>query len=376
MIAKFFDAPIQTHGVWNTLAGCHSFDTNRIVDYTYTKRWSRVGEFEMTLPFNSELLLMLAVNGFICFDDGGAKDWLWIQDIDYSDGASIRLAGKDCKGLLDTRIALPDSALVQGYDAVEGTTAHCLRHYLNNNCIGQTGNDAVRNLPLAWVGGSSGSANDSYMARFEYLSTIFTELCDGAGIGYDIRGDLSSTAGTVPFTVHTFSGSNRTIGQNARPRVIFSLYRRNVTTLSFSHGVSDLYNAVYATGSDNVTLVTNRDVSAAEGVARRECNVTVSVPTSDSWYSKYAIDQVRDNTETHSYTFETAASGYGSDYYLGDFVTVLDDYTGSYYNDRITEITKRYSANENKITIKLGTSKQKPLNKLINSFISGTARKK
>lgn len=379
MNAKFFDAPVQSGGTFGTLAGCRRFDTNRITDYSYTKYWSKPGTFEMKLPFNRELLEMISVNGFICFDDSVVRDWLWIQEIDYSGCENITISGKDCKGLLDTRIALPAAAQTagaEGYDVVEGTTTHCLRHYLNGNCIGQTGNSAVRNLPLAWVGGFAGMQNDSYMARFEYLSTIFTELCDGAGIGYDIRGDLSSTAGTVPFKVYTFSGADRTVNQNRLPRVIFSLRHRNVRTLSFHHGVNDLYNAVYATGSEGVTLVTNRGNQASDGIARRECIVTVSVPTTDTWYSKYALDQVSENTETHNYTLDADASSYGGGYILGDSVSVLDDYAGNIFNAKITEVTKHYSAGEKKITLALGTQKQKPLDRIVNSFLNGTARKK
>lgn len=375
MIAKFFDMPMQSGGSFASLSDCHVFDTNRIVDYGYTKRWTKVGEFELVLPFDMVMLGELSLNGFVCFDDGVDLDWLWVQELSY-DGQTITLSGKDCKGLLDSRIALygaTQTAGAEGYDVVEGTTAQCMKHYLDNNCIGLTGNDAVRNLPLSWVGGASGQTNDSYMARFEYLSTIFNELCDEAGIGYDIRGDLG---GSVPFGVHTLAGTDRSVEQSANPRVIFSLRHRNVITQRFEHGVGNLYNAVYATGTDGVTLVTNRDSAAASGVARRECNVSVSVATTDAWYGKYALDQVSDNVETHSYDLDVETSGYGTDYVLGDIVSVLDDYTGNYYPARITEVTKHYSAGEKRINIVLGVQKQKPLDRLINSFLSGTARKR
>lgn len=378
MIAKLFDTPVLENGAFQTLASKHKGDTNRLAEYTYTKRWTKPGDFELTLPFDTEVLSMLTLNGFICFDDGTENDWLWIQNLTY-DGKSITLSGKDCKGLLETRIALygaTQTAGAEGYDVVEGTTAQCMKHYLDHNCTGLTGADAIRNLPVEWVGGADGLGGDSYMARFEYLSTIFTEKCDGAGIGYDIRGDLNSASGTVPFKVYTLNGTARNISQSVNPRVIFSLRHRNVITQSFEHGVSDLYNAIYATGTDEVTLVTNRGNTAASGIARRECNVSVSVATTDDWYSKYALDQVSDNIENHGYNIEVDGTGYGTDYTLGDKVTVLDDYTGNYYNAVITEVTKHYSASEKKLTLTLGEPKQKPLNRIVNSFLSGTARKR
>ena len=80
--------------------------------------------------------------------------------------------------------------------------------------------------------------------------------------------------------------------------------------------------------------------------------------------------------ESHSFTIEPTVSGYGTDYTLGDYVTILDDYTGNLYKRQITEVTKSYSQGQKSIALTFGTPKQKPLQKLVNSFISGTARRR
>ena len=78
--------------------------TDRIVNYEYTKRWTKTGDFKLVFPFRMELLRAVKLNGFIYFDG----DRLWIQDIFY-DCQVIKVSGKDCKGLLETRIILPNN---------------------------------------------------------------------------------------------------------------------------------------------------------------------------------------------------------------------------------------------------------------------------
>lgn len=370
MLAKFFDMPVQTNGSFTPISDCHLLDTNRIVSYSYTKRFTKSGEFALTLPFLPELLNALKLNGIITIDG----DWLWIQDIVY-DGQTISVTGKDCKGFLESRISLysdPQHTGTDGYDVATGTTAQCIKHYLDNNCIGLTGSDAARNLPFSWVGGADGTTSDSYMARLEYVSDIVTKLCEDAEIDYDIT--YSTTAGGLVFV--TTAGTDRTQNQSAVPRVIFSLRHRNIVSQSSEHGVTDLLNAVYCTDPDGYTGLANRG-QEAEGLARRECNVGVSVAISDTLFEKYGLQEVADNVETHSFTVSPAfTDAYGTDYALGDLVTLLDDYTGDFYNVRITEATKEYSAGEKKLTLTFGKSRLKAFQKLVNGFITNTARRR
>lgn len=377
MFLRFFDALTLTlsGGNWNTFSDAHLFDTDTMIEYSYTKRWSKVGEFSLSLPFRNETLSSIRVNGFIQAKDDmtNETDWLWIQNVTY-DGKKITVSGKDAKGLLDTRIAVYGDTQhkgTEGYDVASGNTKVCIRHYLNSHAISPS--DAARKLPIRHIVGTVGLSEDSYMARFEYLSDIVSELCDGAEIGYDLQVQNLYTQG---FVVVLSEGDRRDFGQSDNPRVIFSLRHRNITSQNFSHGVSDLFNAIYATDSEGYTGEVSRGSTPSSGLSRRECNITVSsVGFADDWFDKYALEQVKDNVETHHYTIDVGvSSGYGTDYSLGDTVTILDDYTDNRFNARITEVTKTYSTGSRKITLVLGQQKQKPLEKIVNDFMSGTAR--
>lgn len=358
MFAKFFKAP--------SLAGCFSNDftlaTDKIISYEYTKRWSKSGDFSLVMPFGKEILKALFLNGIIYFDG----DWLWIQNISY-DGQQISVTGKDSKAFLESRIILPDDTGFEGYSSVEGTTAECIKNYLDKNCISPA--DQNRKLSIIFKGGANGLSNDHYMARFEYLSDVVTNLCDNADIGFDIRGRLASKG----FEFITLGGTDRSFAQSQNSRVILSAKWRNIMSQKFEHGVDNLLNAVYGTDSQNYSRLIP---TSANGFFRRECNISVSVSTTDSWFEKYALNEVKDNTETHSFEIAVPFGNYGTDYTLGDIVSVKDDFTGDLYNRKITEVTKNYSNGQRSISLVLGQQRQKPFQKLVNNLINKTQRKK
>lgn len=363
MFAKFFQPPTLT----STFDNDFLFAANKIVSYEYTKRWSNIGDFSMTLPFSKDFLKSLKVNGTIYFDG----DWLWIQNIAY-DGQKITLTGKDCKGLLSLRMAIPgDTQAVgaDGYDIAKGSTQTCIKHYINNHCIEPV--DTARKLPIIWKDGETGLTNESYMARYEYISDIINILCDNAGIGYDVQGNIKGSG----FTFQTLKGTDRSMNQDENPRIILSAKWGNIVSQSFEHGVDNFYNTIYGTDSQEYSRLVYRD-GTVSGISRRECNVNVSVSISDDWFEKYTLNEVKDNVETHSFEIAVPVSGgVNAAYFLGDTVTVKDDFTGDRYDRVITEVSKSYSQGQRTISLVLGQQKQKPFQKIVNNILNGTIKK-
>ena len=358
MFAKFFSSP--------SMVSCFSDDftlaTDKIISYEYTKRWSKSGDFSLTMPFGREFLKALFLNGIIYFD----TDWLWIQNISY-DGKQISVTGKDTKAFLETRIAIPDNTGFEGYSSIEGTTAECIKNYLDKNCISPV--DENRRLPIIFKGGPVGLQNDNYMARFEYLSDVVTNLCDNADIGFDIRGRLASKG----FEFITLKGADRSFNQSKSNRVILSAKWGNILSEKFEHGVDNLLNAVYGTDNNNYSRIVT---TSANGLSRRECNISVGVSTTDTWFEKYALNEVKDNIETHSFEIAVPFGDYGQDYILGDTVTVKDDFTGDLYSRKITEVTKNYINGQRNISLVLGQQKQKPFQKIVNNLLNQTQKRR
>ena len=371
MYAKFFKAATLSESQWSDYTDDFLFATDRVVQYEYTKRFTRPGHFSMVLPFDEGGLNKLEINGTIFYDG----DWLWVQGISY-DSKTITLTGTDAKGLLGTRISLysdPQVSGGQGYDIATGTTKACIQHYVENN--GKAGTCLTgRELPITSFAGADGLTDDSYMARLEYLSDIVAALCENAGIGYEMEGQLESAG----FRLKTVQGVDSSFSQNERPRVIFSPKRRNVRSIAFEYGVDNLYNVVYGVDRNEHVGVAYRDTSGDVQLARRECTVSVSeVAFNNDLFAKYALHQVEDNLATQSCTVEAAvSSGYGTAYQLGDIVSVQDIYTDNMMSYQITEVTKSYAAGQQNITLVFGTPKQKPLQKIVNGFLSGTLKRR
>lgn len=377
MFAKIFKTPTLT----GTFTDDFLLATDRIVSYEYTKRWAKTGDFTLVFPFDKEILQALKLNGIIFFDN----DWLFIQTISYN-GRQITVTGKDCKAFLEIRIALPDNTGFEGYSSVSGTTAHCIEQYLNQNCINPT--DINRKLPLVFEGGTNGLLSDSYMARFEYISDIVTAMCENAGIGYDIRGNIADSG----FKFYTLKGVDRSFDQDVNPRVIFSSRWRNIVSEVFEHGVENVFTAVYGTDNGNYSKLVERNpdypqqaldmrnpsdiAKIVKGIARRECNVTVGISNSDSWFEKYALNEIKDNIKTESFDIAVPFSNYGTDYELGDIVTIKDDFQNEKFNRLITEVTKSYASGQRSISLTLGIPKQKPVQQIVNNLLNQTQKRK
>lgn len=369
MFAKFYKTP--TEG--STFTDDFLLATDRTESYEYTERWTSPGDFTITLPLDSVIrknLNVFKINNIISIDG----DWLWIQDIQYGSPGKITLSGQDCKGFLGLRrstFGKSKIAVAEDYDVIKGTTAECIKHYLDNNIISPTDNE--RKMPMRWneYTGITGLESDSYMAKLESLSDIVKTLCDNAGIGYRVKGDLIAGG----FIFELAQGADRSVEQYSNPRVIFTPSWKNVVSVEFEHSVSNLYNAIYATGAGVTEVVYRDNNNIPTGISRRETSIDVSVD-SVSDIEKYALNAVQDNVEVHSYTIAAAADQYNNKYFLGDIVSVQDMYTGNYFSSVITEVTKSYAAGQKNITITLGKQKPKLLQGIINNMINGTIQKR
>ena len=363
MFAKIFKPPQKDVSFQENFV----FATPDIVSYEYTKKWCGTGSFSMTLPLDAALLKKLSINYIINYDN----DWLFIQNISYNN-TQIILSGTDLNGWFDMRITVFGETQVagaDGYDVVKGTTGECVNHYLENNIINPV--DSERAIPLVIANTVTGIKDDSYMARLKRLSEEVIDLCNNAGIGYEIKSNMTGDS----YRFYTKETVDRSANQNINPRVVLSRKWGNVLDATFEHSVDNCINAIYATGA-NVTQTVYRDSSIPTGVFRRETAIDVSVDTVAD-IKQYALYQMQENIEIHSYELSTnAVQQYGVKFNLGDKVTVKDDLTNNMFTEIITEVTKRYSRNENKISLSLGKQKPKLLNRIINDLTTGTIKKR
>lgn len=338
-----------------------------VLSYDYSSRFAEPGEFILGLPLDKSLLQSISKDKLIEYDG----DSLIIEDYSYDVGGGvITVKGTDLKGLTRRRIAVPyydDSSGTYGYDVVEGTTAQCIQHYVNNNL--DTPVDEGRALPIQFNANGVTGISDHYMAKGEYLSEIFAKLSNNAGTGYSMS---LKTNGYIDFKL--LAGTDKSFAQSSNPRVVFSVMRKSTETEHFEHTSSNLINAVYASGAGIVSLA-YPTASAPESFSRRESFIEVNADGA-SEVPILALEAIKDNVEAHSFTVSPISGGFGVDFFLGDYVSVRDPYLGSIYNGQITGVEKFYNADSKKISLTIGKEKPKFLNRIINNILSGTQQRR
>lgn len=333
------------------------FATRDIVSYDYTKRWSKVGDFTLVLPYDKTYIHKLLLNDFIEY--GG--DWLFIENISY-DTSTVTLFGHDVKQLLYLRISELGS-LSDQFDGILGTTAQCIKYFLDKNIISPT--DSVRELPVCWKNGAVGLTNDGYMTKLENVGDIVEKLCNSAGLGYTVSGNLTHNS----FDFQLLNSVDKSKNQSQNVRVIFSAERQNLIAAKFEHDETNLYNAITARGADTIEVVYRDNSNIPASFSRRECTLDVTV-NSVSEIRKAALLAAEDNVDTHTYNLKVPVNDYNNGKFsLGDIVSVHDTAINNYFSAVITEIHINKNATADTVDIILGKQKPKLLNKITHNLI-------
>lgn len=353
---KFYDAPDGAQAWSYLFRGA----TKKTCEFRYEKNWYEAGSYTLVFPCGGDIFELAVLGGLICIDG----DWLIAENIAYENDI-LTISGSDTKAILKQRVALWGSG---DYDAFAGTTAQCIEHYVGSNCIDSE--TAARNIPMKFSAGDvTGLARDSYIAKYDNLHDIVRIFCENAGIGYDIEPDFSGvTAKKLKMTLR--QGLDRSVEQSDRKRVIFSPKWGNVQSETFSHDISNYYNAVYAHCSAGNAFYTP-EAQMPEGLSRRECAVEVGAE-SQADIVFYAQNAVKENIVYHNFSIVPTGQGLGVDYFLGDIVSVRDPYLGNTFTGRIESVKKTYSAGKKTVEIAIGSRKKKLLARIVNGLIDGT----
>ena len=346
-----------------------TFDGNKIgeipgfTSYTYTKHWQRPGTFELTFISGSSADETKIAEDTVLLVDG---DWLIVAGVKPTDTMTT-VTGYDFKGYLKQRITLfaeEQDTGAQGYDVISGSTETVMKHYIQNNASEPS--DANRKIPGMTVAedGQRGLEADSYMARLENLSDVEESICTNADVGYTVDVDYANNR--IVFDI--LPKTDKTEAQIVRNRVVFAVNRGNVISLSGERNAENYKNVFYATKSegdlesDAITQkVLRSGATEATGPYRREVQVNVSAD-SVSEIETYARHEAENYIMADSYTVEAGSiEEYGTDYSLGDVVTVKDIARGKSVDKVITQAVKSISGAEKSLKLTFGDQKRKLL---------------
>lgn len=333
------------------------FDIVYVIDeyesFIWTDRYNLCGDFELYTTVDKNLLAYLKTDRFIM--SSHSNHVMIVESISYEydaeEGNHLIVKGRSLESILDRRI-------VSKVTTINDTLQNGILKLLNENVISPT--DEKRKLNLVFK-----PSEDPYIVGLKLeaqyhgdtLYTILTDLCEKNKIGFYIY----LTDDNV-FEMSLYNGIDRSYRQDENPYVVFSQDFDNLINSNYTLNLESLKNVAYVAGEGDGS---NRKVSAVDpsessGMNRREVFVDAGdisktdgeTTISDVEYLK--LLKQRGEEELTEYkkvdTFEgecdtVAPFEYGVDFYLGDIVSVRNEY-GIENSARIVEIVRSVSTSE------------------------------
>jgi hypothetical protein len=288
-------------------------------------------------------------------------------------GEALELAGYDLKGLLKQRQIVPTDYTstdgTAGYDARTGPSETIMKGFIDANLASPPQSARVLQNFFIATDQARGITDDKYMARLDILSDVVSKIAEDAQLGWRVS-PVIEEGNPFGYIFDCVDGLDRTAGQTYRPPAIFSIERRNVTSMEYVDSLQGYFNAFYTTRAgakfedEALTLLYWRDgEEQPTGIDRFEKSLTVSmsnVPVGEEYTEmrRQALIQARQYERLISFTAEISQSRmqYGIDFALGDMVTVRRPQWGVTMDTRIISITREWNSSGYSVKATFGTS--------------------
>lgn len=317
-------------------------------------------------PANANNLALIKKYALIERVDTG--ECCYIRDVKINDDEKGTIIIAVCDSITSV---LYNRAVVEKADTVHGL--------IINNCISsETLSRNIPNLTVVGIDKNINSIGNIVGRRIETDAQIG---------GWGLKSYIDHTLGKIAICI--VEGLDRSILQSVNPQVVFSSEFGNL--LSSGYQTSDIgaIDTVYTNCTMPVGLKTltppEYSIQGNAGFARCETMVDLEaksmdihqdIEIRDSFHNllntvPLVTTQLDSNATTiammslcnnalirHTENFEgivSMASGYGSEYYLGDIVTIFNTKWGISVNQRITEVCETFDNTTNSIIPVFGT---------------------
>lgn len=336
----------------------------------WTHRYYEPGDFELYLPATEKSMNVFTdaakKNYYILRNDdelpANQKSVMIISKVvsetDVEGGNHLSITGKSLKSILSKRI-------VQKNYILAGEIESELRRIVDENAINPDEQDRV--IPYLELGDVAGLTEViNYNVEGSQLDSVISSICKIHKIGWDIVYNME----TKKFQFILYKGTDRSYAQSPildkRPYVIFSNNFENLRTTKYIVDTTNYKNLAYVKGQireydeDKKDYITtdltqevvpdNKDNTIIDpvGLDRREIFVDGSSSgTLEEYPNFYRASLVaKGKAELNNYKATTDISGkvmpnntyeINKDYFLGDVVTVQNDY-GQSFDARVIEI--------------------------------------
>lgn len=341
------------------------------------------GSFEVYTALTEQARELLQIGYYITRRN--EKNAAIIEAVDYTDSATdgvmIIARGRMLKSILDRRLAYRLDGNTINPVRMSGNLANAVQNVVNAHAgagaaaarqlgvtIGSNGG-ITKTITAATEQGEESSRQSSYKGLLEFTDTVLQEYECGALI----RIDESSLA----MIYDLYEGADRSAGNAAgNTPLTFSQDFENLLTANYTVDTTTLKNwaLIGGEGEGLARFYTTYDQSSSTGLARREVFVDASsIPrkykdgdTEQEYtaaeYAEMITGQAQTDLKelitTEMFTGEINLTHspykYGTDFWLGDLVTIQDNRLGLYTTVRILKATEAQDENGYILSIEYG----------------------
>lgn len=325
-----------------------------VIDYyrsiIWTRRYYSPGDFELCVEASAENISLLQKGRYVCraidydANTGSYTSVMIIEYIQittsYEDGDTLLVQGRDLKSILHKRIVWSQTVL-------SSTLENNIRTVLTQNFINPS--VAARKISNFTLGSTiGGTSSVQIQLTGDNIGEWLTEILTANELGYDMQ----LTNGNFVFSL--CRGVDRSYDQSTNPYVVFSPTFENLLSSDYVSDDKEARNValIAGEGEGRARKTATAGASASSGMARSELFVDardMSTDTEDGTLTpaEYTAQLVTRGLEALSEcqsieVFEGQIDAetnfvYGTDYYLGDKVEIINEY-GVQLSGRIIEV--------------------------------------
>ena len=300
-----------------------------------------IGDFELYLNASAELVKLLQKNYYlvrerdIVADNEGNVTYTKVMVIknftvttDEENGDFLTVTGRELKFLLHQRIVWKQTNLT-------GTAENAIRRLVNENAITPT--DSKRVIPTLTLGVSAGLTDTiEKQVTGDYLDHAVIDICTSYNYGWEIF----IYDKTLVFIV--YQGVDRSYNQTKRPYVVFSEGFDNLINSSYELNSEEYANTtliggegegterIYTSVGDNNSGLDRFETftDASDLSQNKDSEDEIPLSTYLELLNERGCENLAALGATEGFSGEVLEVNfiYGTDYYLGDVVTVINEY--------------------------------------------------
>lgn len=335
---------------------------NIITGLSWNETFADAGSFELWCALTDQNISILQKDNLVWIK-GDSAGVIEIRELSVDDSGieTLHIQGRLAECYLSYRTVYPAVSK-------SGKVSTVLREMVEKNITSPTDSDRkISCIELATDQVEYGESI-SYQQTGETVLKTLTDLCGIYSLGFR----LQFLPKEQKFVFRVYQGTNRSINQSSVIPVVFSTDLDEILDSSYVYNQTDYCNFAYSAGEDSGSNRKVVTIGSASGLERRELFVDArdiqsekedGTTISATEYNDMLKERGNSKLEEHKVVQEFSANVrtfgntgyiYGTDYFLGDTVTVYDRRLKVQLDAQVTSVTTSYDEEGEHLEVTFG----------------------